>query len=256
MEAQHASVLITGGSEGIGLGLAARFLRAGSQVLITGRDPAKLARAAAAYPGLQTYVNDIGLPAQREELARYVHQTLPTLNVVLNNAGIQRRIALAADDAPWAERQQELDILLAAPIHLNHLLIPLLLQQPQASLIINVTSGGAYIPQVFAPLYSASKAALHSYTMTLRHALAGTRCQVVELIPPAVRTALAGPTASHGASLEEFCDTVFPHLLQLETTQVGFGPTAALLPQLSGQPVADLFQSSAARFSTTTYADK
>ena len=256
MDAQNASVLITGGSEGIGLGLATCFLRAGSRVLVTGRNPEKLAQAAAALPGLLTYVNDIGQPAQREELARHVRQTLPTLNVVLNNAGIQRRVALAADEAPWAERQQELDILLAAPVHLNHLLIPLLLQQPQPSLIINVTSGGAYIPQVFAPLYSASKAALHSYTMTLRQALAGTACHVIELIPPAVRTALAGPGAAHGASLDEFCDTVFPQLLRADITQVGFGPTASLVPQLSGQPVSDLFEASAARFPTATYAGK
>lgn len=82
----------------------------------------------------------------------YVQQHFPALNVVLNNAGIQLRVGLAVDEAPWAERQQELDILLAAPIHLNQLLIPLLLRQPHNSLIVNVTSGGAYIPQVFVPL--------------------------------------------------------------------------------------------------------
>lgn len=255
MNARQAHVLITGGSDGIGLGLAVRFLQAGSQVLITGRDPDKIARAAATWPGLQTFVNDVGQPAQREDLARHLQQTMPRLNIVVNNAGIQRRVGLAQDQAPWAERQQELDILLAAPVHLNSLLVPLLLAQAQPSLLVNVTSGGAYIPQVFAPLYSACKAALHSYTMTLRQALTGTSCRVVELIPPAVRTALAGPGATHGVPLDAFCDEVFPQLLQDERTEVGVGPTAALLPQLGGQPVSELFQASAARFPTPTYAN-
>ncbi|MEU9443536.1 SDR family NAD(P)-dependent oxidoreductase [Streptomyces sp. NPDC048304] len=90
---------------------------------------------------------------------------------------------------------------------------------------MNVTSGGAYVPQPFAPLYSAAKAALHSYTMKLRHALQATPCRVVELIPPAVATALAGPGRNHGADPEEFCDTVFP-LLDGSLPEVGYGPTA------------------------------
>ncbi|OUJ68991.1 SDR family NAD(P)-dependent oxidoreductase [Hymenobacter crusticola] len=256
MNVQQASVLITGGSEGIGLGLAVRFLQAGSQVLITGRDADKLMRAAAAWPGLQTLVNDLSKPAQREDLARHIQRTMPSLNVVVNNAGIQRRVGLAQDQAPWAERQQEVDLLLAAPVHLNHLLVPLLLTQPQASLVVNVTSGGAYIPQVFAPLYSACKAAVHSYTLTLRQALTGTACRVVELIPPAVRTALAGPGATHGVPVNEFCDAVFPQLLQEEVTEIGYGPTAAVVPQLGDQPVNALFQASTVRFPTATYANR
>lgn len=89
--------------------------------------------------------------------------------------------------------------------------------------------------------------------MTLRHALAVTTCRVVELIPPAVRTALAGPSATHGVPVAEFCATVFPQLLLDNVTQVGFGPTAALAPQLAGQSVDDLFQVSARRFPTATY---
>jgi uncharacterized oxidoreductase len=169
-----ASVLITGGSEGIGRGLAARHLAAGNKVLITGRSQAKLEKAASELPGLLTFVNDIGRSEEREALAINVQSHFPDLNVVINNAGIQRRVSLASDAAPWHERQAEIDILLSAPVHLNHLLIPLMLCSNEPGMIVNVTSGGAFVPQVFAPIYSACKAALHSYSVTLRHALQET----------------------------------------------------------------------------------
>lgn len=242
-----AKVLITGGSEGIGLGLATRFLAADGEVLVTGRDPAKLA-----LTPFKTIVSDAGDPIQREALANYIRETMPDINVVINNAGIQRRIGLAVDKAPWPERQEEIDVLLAGPIHLNHLLIPLMLASGKPGLIVNVTSGGAYIPQVFAPVYSACKAALHSYTMTLRHALAGTLIRVVELIPPAVQTGLT-KDMPHGADIDAFCDAVFARLMDESRTDVGFGPTEGLTPELSGKPVSTFFEAGAARFPVQTY---
>lgn len=256
MDLTQARVLITGGSEGIGYGLASLFKKAGSEVLITGRHLQKLELAAAALPGLKTFVNDIGDPTQREKLAVHIKTTMPGINIVVNNAGIQRRISLAQDTADWHTRQQEIDILLSGPIHLNQLLVPHLLAHGKPSLIINVTSGGAYIPQVFAPVYSACKAALHSYTMSLRHSLAGTSCKVVELIPPAVRTTLTDPTATHGITTETFCKAVFPNLIAEEATTVGFGPTEQLIPELSGQRITDLFEARSSRFPVTTYAKK
>ena len=144
-----ATVLITGGSEGIGHGLAARYLATGAKVLITGRSPDKLKKAAHELPGLFTFVNDIGKPDEREALAGHVQAHLPGLNVLINNAGVQRRVALASDTAAWRERQTEIDILLSAPVHLNHLLIPLMLGSGRPGLIVNVTSGGAFVPQDF-----------------------------------------------------------------------------------------------------------
>jgi uncharacterized oxidoreductase len=251
MDLKQAQVLITGGSEGIGYGLAKRFLSAGSKVLVTGRSRLKLEKAAAELPGLQIYVNDIGDPVQREALAAHIYTAMPGLNILINNAGIQRRVSLAADQAEWADRQAEIDILLSAPVHLNHLLIPLLLAGNKAGLIVNVTSGGAYIPQVFAPVYSACKAALHSYTMTLRHALTQTLCNVTEIIPPAVQTALAGPGLSHGAPLDEFCDSVFAELMKGDKQEIGFGPTANLQTLISAQ--LTLFHDNAFRFPVETY---
>jgi uncharacterized oxidoreductase len=252
MDLKQAQVLITGGSGGIGLGLAIRFMAAGSRVLVTGRNAAKLEKAAQDNPGLLTYVNDIGNPLQREQLAEHMSMVMPKLNVLINNAGFQRRLALAEDIAPWADRQAEIDVLLSGPIHLNHLLIPLILSQTQPGLIVNVTSGGAYIPQVFAPVYSACKAALHSYTTTLRHALANTHCRVAELIPPAVQTGLAGPGLNHGAPLNEFCDAVFAKLIQ-EDINVGFGPSAAIVDDPSAQKLNAMFAASVTRFPVTVY---
>jgi len=249
-----AQVLITGGSEGIGHGLAARFLAAGAQVLVTGRTPAKLERAANDLPGLEVFANDISRSEGREALAAHVGRAMPRLNVLINNAGVQRRIALAADAAPWAESQAEIDTLLSAPIHLNHLLIPQMLASGGPGLVVNVTSGGAFIPQPFAPVYSACKAALHSYTMTLRHALAGTPCRVVEVIPPAVRTALAGPGASHGAPLDDFCDQVFAAMQAGETDEIGYGVTESDAFRESMRQARALFEANASRFPIKTYA--
>jgi uncharacterized oxidoreductase len=219
MDLKKINVLITGGSEGIGLGLAQRFLKAGANVMITGRNLEKLHKAAGDNPGLHFFANDIGQAVQRERLAEHIRESMPGINMVINNAGIQRRISLAADSAPWNDRQAEIDILFAAPVHINSLLIPILLQNGPAA-IVNVTSGGAYVPQIFAPVYSACKAALHNYTVTLRYSLKDTECRVVEMIPPAVQTALAGARNNHGASLNDFCSTVFLRLTETDVTAI------------------------------------
>lgn len=96
----HSHVLITGGSSGIGYGLAARFADAGATVLVTERDAARLDSVRQRRPSLRTFVGDIGVPADREALARHVRTIMPELNVVINNAGIQRSVSLAADHAP------------------------------------------------------------------------------------------------------------------------------------------------------------
>ncbi|MET4138166.1 SDR family NAD(P)-dependent oxidoreductase [Pedobacter sp. UYP1] len=248
-------VLITGGSKGIGLGLAKCFLNAGCRVLITGRDLKKLEQAAIAIPGLEIYQNDISEPVEREALAIHIRKVMPGITYLINNAGMQRRIPLVEDNAPWAERQMEIDTLLSGPIHLNHLLIPVLLKAGKHSTLINVTSGGAYVPQVFAPVYSACKAALHHYTLILRHALSQTSCRVVELIPPAVRTELAGPGQSHGATIEDFCKSIFADLKQPGKLDIGYAQTTDLKTQLSGRLVEELMKASAARFPVATYMD-
>jgi len=241
-------VLITGGTSGIGLGLAERFLAAGAKVAVTGRDITKLAPR----DRLIGLSSDIGKESDRIALASQVSQLLPALSVVINNAGIQRRVGLAADDASWSERQAEINMLLAGPVHLNHLLVPKLLSSGQPSIVANVSSGGAFVPQVFAPIYSACKAAIHSYTMVLREALAGTSCQVVEIVPPAVQTRLGG-AEPHGAPLDEFCNAVFAGL-QAGHDRIGFGVTGSEPFVAAEKPYMDLFKQSAARANVPGYS--
>lgn len=245
-------VLITGGSQGIGLELAERYLAIGARVLVTGRSADSLERAAALAPGLETAVGDIGVASAREALAEYVSSAMPNLDLVVNNAGIQRRVSLAADTAPWAERGREIDVLLGGPIHLNHLLIPGMLAHGRPAVIVNVTSGGAFVPQPFAPIYSAAKAALHSYTVNLRFALQSTGIKVVELIPPAVATRLSGLDNPHGVAVEDFVDAAFAGIAAGDRV-VGYGRTGGAEFGARLRAEHETFVASAARFPVTTY---
>jgi uncharacterized oxidoreductase len=249
------TVIITGGTLGIGLGLARRYHRRGDRVLVTGRSEARLAHISDQLPGLLTFAGDLSREADRERLASYVMAELPKLNVLINNAGIQRRVEIALDTSGWSERQTEIDLLLSAPLHLSAMLTPLMFTHGLPSQIVNVTSGGAFIPQPFAPTYSAAKAALHSYTMNLRWALTDTNIRVTELIPPAVATGLAGPGSSRGADVDEFCDAVFPGLVEA-LSEVGFGPTDAedFTRGLSREHA--VFESMATRFPIARYEDQ
>jgi uncharacterized oxidoreductase len=211
------TVLITGGASGIGLALGERFLHAGSQVIVCGRREDKLKEAQTKHPGLHVRACDVASPAERVALFEWVTREFPALNVLVNNAGIQRRIQFAAGIQPdnndeWEQTREEIAINLEAPIHLATLFIPHLLKQ-QRPAIMNVTSGLAFAPLVVAPVYSATKAALRSFTLSLRHQLAKTPIQVVEIIPPAVNTDLGGPGLhDFGVPLKEFTDAVFARL--------------------------------------------
>jgi uncharacterized oxidoreductase len=207
MDLSNNTVLITGGASGIGLALAIRFQQAGSVVLICGRRADKLAEAKAAHPALHTHVADVSTGAGREDLVKWSTREFPALNILVNNAGIQRRVRLA-DTEPWEETHQELVTNLEAPIHLSRLFIPQLLKQPRAA-IANVTSGLSFSPKADVPVYCATKAALHSFTLSLRHQLKDTPIQVIEIIPPAVDTDLGGPGLhTFGVNVNDFADDV------------------------------------------------
>lgn len=214
--------LITGGATGIGLALARRMLNSGGTVLVCGRRAEALEAARTACPGLLTLQADVATSAQRQRLARQALELLPNLNVLVNNAGVQRRLELVDQPAEWEQWSDELAINLEAPIHLSSLLLPHLRQQPRAT-IVNVTSGLAFCPMAAAPIYSASKAALHSYTLSLRRQLRDTSVGVVEIAPPAVNTDLGGVGLhTFGADVDEFADSVMARLVAGEL-EVGFG---------------------------------
>lgn len=203
------TVLITGGTSGIGLALAERFLAAGNEVLICGRREGALADVRTKHPALHTFVADTGKAADREALFSCAVAQFPKLNVLVNNAGIQRRVALAKAE-PWAQTAEEIAVNLEGPIHLAMLFIPHLLTQ-ERPVIANVSSGLAFVPMAAAPVYCATKAALHSFTQSLRHQLAKTPIDVVEIIPPAVRTNLGG-SHDFGTPLDEYADSVMTQL--------------------------------------------
>ena len=211
MKTENNTVLITGGASGIGFALAGKFLGAGNTVILCGRREGKLKEAKAKYPQAHTRKCDVGDPKEREALCAWATKEFPALNVVVNNAGVQNRIALRETPA-WETLHEELAINLDAPIHLTALLLPHLLKQKEAALV-NVTSGLAFSPLANVPVYSATKAALRSFTLSLRHQLLGTSVSVVEIIPPAVDTDLGGVGLhTFGAPLEAFMDSIWEQL--------------------------------------------
>jgi len=236
MNLGHNTILITGGASGIGLAFAKRFLKAGSKVIVCGRRADKLQEVKDKYPALHTRVCDVGQEADRVALAEWVSQEFQDINVLLNNAGIQHREPITEIDKPWHYHQHEIAINLEAPIHLSLLFLPLLKAQP-ISYIINVTSGLAFSPLANAAIYSATKAALHSFTLSLRHQLAGTSVQVLEVVPPAVQTDLGG-TGVHtfGAPLPDFADAIMLGLANGEQ-EIGYGTSD--LNRIASRPELD-----------------
>lgn len=221
MNLANNTILVTGGASGIGLALASRWLAAGSTVIIVGRRADKLREAQAQYPGLHTHVGDVATAADREALAAWATAEYPNLNVLVNNAGIQNRLPLT-EAGDWEARRQEIAINLEAPIHLSTLLVPHLRHQANAA-IINVTSGLSFTPLAAVPIYCATKAALHSFTISLRAQLAPVGVKVLEVIPPAVNTDLGGPGLhTFGVPVDDFADSIMARLAAGEE-EVGYG---------------------------------
>lgn len=222
MDYSQATILITGGSTGIGGALAKRFARSGSTVIISSRSEQRLAEAQRETPSLHTITCDVSREDERIRLARKVTQEFPALNVVINNAGIQNRPLPLTKPQEWAQYRQELATNLEAPMHLSFLLIPHLLKAHSAA-IMNVTSGLAFSPLSFMAGYCATKAALRSFTLSLRHQLTGSPISVIEIVPPKVNTDLGGKGLhDDGAPLEHFADEVFAKIMNGEE-EIGYG---------------------------------
>jgi uncharacterized oxidoreductase len=188
MNLKGKTVLITGGSSGIGLELARRFLKMGNVVIITGRDDAKLQAARNELPGLHVICSDVGLADDIVKLHQRVIREFPSLDILVNNAGIMRNIRLSElrslDDVA-----AEIDVNLNGPIRMVQQFLPHLLTRPEP-MIVNVTSGLAFVPFTASPIYSAAKAGLHAYTRALRVQVKKTSLTVVEVAPPSTDTEL------------------------------------------------------------------
>lgn len=189
MTISNNTVLITGGATGIGLELAKQFIAKGNTVIICGRREHKLKEAKALVPQLVTKQCDIGNIEQRRELYNFCVEQFPTINVLVNNAGIQREIDFRKGEADYLNGNSETAINLEATFHLTALFTPYFMKQSESA-VVNVSSGLGIVPLVIVPIYSATKSALHSFSISLRKQLENTTVKVFEILPPIVDTEL------------------------------------------------------------------
>ncbi len=189
MDMSKNTILITGGTSGIGFELASALLNLGNTVIITGRDPAKLDEARAKLPGLHCVVSDVSDPTAITSLRERLTAEFPDLNVVVNNAGIMRKINLNGPETDLVDLTREIEINLMGPVRMVKEFLPHLRSKPVAA-VVNVSSGLAFVPFPISPIYSATKAGIHAFTECLRVQLKGSSIKVFELAPPGTETKL------------------------------------------------------------------
>lgn len=213
MKLSNNKILITGGASGIGLGLTERFIAEGNTVIICGRRQAVLAEVAQKMPNIITYACDISIERERVELFEWVKASHPDLNVLVNNAGIQNWMNIN-DDRFFEKAHAEIVTNIEAPIHLTSLFA----QLPALNTIMNVTSGLSFVPFTKAPVYSATKAFFHSFTLSTRYLLKERGIEVIEIIPPALNTDLGGKGLHDFAPpVSDFIEAIFEQLKEGKT---------------------------------------
>lgn len=217
MKLSGNTILITGGGSGIGRGLAEALHGLGNQVVIAGRRRQALEETTAANPGMKSLQLDIENPAAIRDFAAKASAEFPALNVLVNNAGIMRPEKLL-EPAHVADAEAIVTTNLLGPIRLTAALLPHFEKLPQAT-IVNVSSGLAFLPLTLTPTYCATKAAIHSYTQSLRYQLSATKIEVLELIPPYVQTDLMdGAVDPRAMPLKQYLAEVMEILKTQPTT--------------------------------------
>jgi uncharacterized oxidoreductase len=214
MNLSDNTILITGGGSGIGRGLAESLHALGNQVIVAGRRQRALDETTAANPGMKSLLLDIQNPNAIRDFAAQAVTAFPALNVLINNAGIMRAEKLLAQQPDLADAEAIVATNLLGPIRLTAALLPHLQKQPRAA-IMNVSSGLAFLPLALTPTYCATKAAIHSYTLSLRYQLRSSGIEVLELIPPYVATDLmSGADDPRAMPLDQFIAEVMEILKQ------------------------------------------
>ena len=191
MQGSKNTILITGGGSGIGRSLAEAFHKQGNQVIIAGRRKSVLDETTAANAGMRSLTLDIENPDDFQRFVAEVKAEYPNLNVLINNAGIMKPEKLTSGTEGLAISESIVATNLLGPLRLTAALLPLLQSQPQST-IMTVSSGLAFVPMAMTPTYCATKAAIHSWTQSLRRQLRNTSVEVLEIIPPYVQTELMG----------------------------------------------------------------
>jgi short-subunit dehydrogenase involved in D-alanine esterification of teichoic acids len=205
MELKNRTILITGGSSGIGLAFASKLASAGNTIIICGRDTGKLDAARNVHPAIAAYRCDISRDDEQSELVSTIAQDYPQLDVVINNAGVQYNYNFQDPVSHVEYIEEEINTNFTAHVKLTDRLLPQLLDREDAA-IINITSALALIPKQSAPVYCASKAAMSSYTRALRYQLEGTQIKVFEIIPALVDTAMTQGRGKGKISADELVD--------------------------------------------------
>jgi uncharacterized oxidoreductase len=218
MQLSNNKILITGGASGIGLGLTERFLQEGNTVIICGRREPVLQEVTDKHPSIITKVCDLASEAERVALYQWVAAEHGDTNVLVNNAGIQQWMPIDGPDF-FERAKNEIVTNIEAPLHL----MSLFMQLPSLNTIINITSGLSFVPFAKAPVYSATKAFFHSFTLSARYLLKAKGIEVIELIPPALNTDLGGKGLHDFAPpVSDFIASIFEQLKQGKT-EAAFG---------------------------------
>lgn len=213
MKLSKNKILITGGASGIGLGIAERFIREDNTVIICGRRQSALEEAKKKFPSLIIQQCDLSLSSEREKLFSWISEHHSDVNVLVNNAGIQQWTSVSDADF-FQKASAEITTNIEAPVHL----ISLFIQLKSLKTIMNVTSGLSFVPLIKVPVYSATKAFFHSFTLSLRELLKPKNIEVVEIIPPALNTDLGGKGLhDYAPPVSEFIEAIFAQLKEGKT---------------------------------------
>jgi uncharacterized oxidoreductase len=218
MKLSNNKILITGGASGIGLGLTERFIQENNTVIICGRRADVLNEVVAKHPSVITKVCDLSSETERVELYNWIAENHSDLNVLVNNAGIQNWMNIS-DENFYQKAEAEIMTNVLAPIHLTTLFTKL----KSLDTIINVTSGLAFVQFAKVPVYSATKAFFHSFTLSTRYLLKSKNIEVIEMIPPALNTDLGGKGLHDGQpAVSDFVESVFQQMKEGKT-ELTFG---------------------------------
>lgn len=222
MKLANNKILITGGASGIGLGLTERFIQENNTVIICGRREALLMEVAEKFPTVITRVCNLAVEKERIDLYNWITENHSDLNVLVNNAGIQNWMNVTDEDF-YKKATDEVNTNILAPIHLTSLCTNL----KSIETIINVSSGLAFIPLANVPIYSATKAFIRSFTLSIKHTLKSKNIEVIEIIPPALNTDL-GAKGLHDEypPVSDFIASIFKQLHEGKT-ELTFGTSEA-----------------------------